>query len=126
MNNMYNHPLINEIRYHPDWLAWKALYPVEAIAFLDGIIRDLPWQWKNLLRYKKMRKDSGHTELKFADGVEAAVMPEVYLRWMNQLQPTDVPSKYWVTEFVINHPELWDEKYNWTKGLQKKFENLGR
>lgn len=116
---MYTHPLIQEIRYHPDWLAWKAAYPVEAIAFLEGIIRDLPWQWENLLKYKAMRRAAGHTEIKIADGVEAAVMPEVYQRWMEKLQPEGIPAKYFINEFITNHRELWDDKYNWTKDLYK-------
>jgi len=115
MSAVYSHPLVQEIRYHPDWLAWKSSYPKEAIKFLEGIIRDLPWQWKNYMRYREMRKVTGHTEMAIMDGVEAAVMPEVYQRWMQKLQPEGYPGKFWIDEFLISHKELWDPNYNWTK-----------
>lgn len=107
------HMLIQEIRYHPDWLRWREANWPAAMNFLNAIERDLAWQWPQFLKYKELKRRDPGLEMRIGNGKETACMPEVYSRWCKFLQPEGEMSKGWLKKFVTAHPELWNDGYVW-------------
>ena len=101
------HPLLTEIRYHPKFLRLTHDNPVAATEFIQGMERDLNWQWPAFLEYKQGIKEGQYGGMEIGGAKESGVMPECYTRWIKFLNPEEVPSKLYLKEFMSKHKELW-------------------
>lgn len=116
---MAQHPLIAEIRNSQQWRTYRLGHQYAADRFIARVEADLPEQWKNFLTYKSLYKEGKlGGAMPIGDGRQTCVLPEVYSTWFVFSRPAGVPSKIWLRECIIKHPEVWldDNAYDTTKG----------